>query len=79
MFEKKIKMILKIFLFLSIVLLSACNSQQSGEKIFTIIKGGIILDLSNQGKSANDIQDSYVILNGNEILEIGLLNKFEFS
>jgi len=74
MFEKKIKMILKIFLFFSIVLLSACNSQQPDEEILTVIKGGTILDLSNQGKSTNDIQNSYVIFKGNKILEIGLLS-----
>ena len=75
MFEKKINMILKIFLFLSIVLLSGCNIQQVDKEILTVIKGGTILDFSNQGKSAKDIQDSYVILRGNEILEIGLLSE----
>ena len=63
------------FFFPLLLLFVSCNQKSNDKNRLTIIKGGTILDLTNQGKSANDIQDSYVILNENEILEIGLLSE----
>jgi len=69
----------KALLFVTIVFLSACNNKTPESGTITVLKGGTVLDLSNEGKSAKDIHNSYVIFQGNEILEIGLLSdKSEF-
>jgi len=38
-----------------------------------LIKGGTILDLSKRGKSANDIQNGFVLIEGNRIVKFGKL------
>ncbi|NOX46468.1 MAG: amidohydrolase family protein [Chlorobi bacterium] len=67
----------KTILFLAILFLSACNNKLPDRKAITVIKGGTVLDLSNQGNSVKDLQDAYIIFEGNEILEIGLLSDRE--
>ena len=65
----------KTILFLAILFLSACNNKLPDRKAITVIKGGTILDVSNRGNSNKDIQNAYLIFQGNEIIEIGLLSE----
>ncbi len=59
-----------IFVFLlTIILLTNCKEKKIYENA-TVIKGGTILDLSNQGKSNKDLTGKAVILKGDSIFAI---------
>ena len=65
----------KILLLFSIaILIYTCNKGPKQTKEITIIKGGTILDFSNEGHSAKDLADSYIIFTKDSILEVGQMS-----
>jgi len=65
----------KILLLFSIaILIYSCNKGTKQSNEITIIKGGTILDFSNDGHSAKDLADSYIIFTKDSILEVGQMS-----
>ncbi|GEM_PF-99251 len=71
----------KIFIYVIplFLLLFSCIRNKPQQSDITIVKGGIIIDLSGNGKTGKDIKEGYIIYSGDSILEVGRLsdrNKF---
>jgi len=64
-------------------LLLICCTSCKQERIHSpdlLILGGTIIDVSNQEKSGNDLTNSYVLIRGDTIAEVGTLNdEIEFA
>jgi len=67
---KKISLSLLALFFL---FYSCKNEIEQAQKI-SVIKGGTLLDFSNNGKSTKDIPNAYIIFSSDSILEVGSLS-----
>ncbi len=61
------------FLFYLLFALS-CSQPETG-KLYTLIKGGTLVDVSNNGKTKEDIEPAFVLLEGETIVDYGKWTK----
>ena len=60
----------KLLFLLLLILLWSCNSSEKTE--YTLIKGGTIIDMSDNGMNSNDISDGFILFSDNEIIKTGI-------
>ncbi len=60
----------KLLFLLLLILLWSCNSSEKTE--YTLIRGGTIIDMSNNGMSSNDIPNGFILFSDNEIIKTGI-------
>lgn len=60
----------KLLFLLLLIFLWSCNSSEKTE--YTLIKGGTIIDMSDNGMSSNDISNGFILFSNNEIIKTGI-------
>ncbi len=69
---KNYRLILGIF---ALIFLAQCNNTQQTNDKYTLIKNGTIINAEWDGTTADDIENSFILLKNDKIIEVGTLDK----